>query len=64
MIVIISAIIIFILLCFAAFLAFVAPVNQQTNTTSINRNIDSVMLTLAQHSKNVPAVIDAVREEE
>ena len=58
MIIIISAIIIFVLLCLAAILAFIAPINPQNNKTSISHNVNSVLFTLAEHSKNVPAVID------
>lgn len=60
MIVIVSAIIIFILLCASATLAIVVPIKRQIIKAEARCTTDSVLLTMAQHSKNVPVIIDVI----
>lgn len=60
MIVIVSAIIIFILLCASATLALVVPIRRQITEAEARCATDNVLLTLAQHSKNVPVIIDVI----
>ena len=60
MIITISAIIIFILLCLAAILAFMVSLNMPSNAlNNINANIevDSVLTQLVKTSKDAPPVI-------
>ena len=60
MIVVISAIIIFILLCLSAILAFIVPLKQHNTEIENKYKTDSVLLTIVQHSKNVPVIIDVI----
>ena len=60
MIIVISAIIIFILLYLSAILAFIVPLKTSSNTQNdINANVeeDSVLTQLFKTSKNIPSVI-------
>jgi hypothetical protein len=60
MAIIISAIIIFLLLCASAVLAFIAPLEPQNPKHQEAETIsetDGVLVILAQHSKNVPAIV-------
>ena len=64
MTIIVSAIIIFILLCASAGLAFVVPLDPEwprgwprRKEAQTNCETDSVLAILAQHTKNVPAVL-------
>lgn len=60
MTIIISAIAIFILLCASATLAFMVPLGPQWphgKETEMSCETDGVLAVLAQHSKNVPAVV-------
>ena len=60
MVVIVSAIMIFIFLCLSAILAMAAPIKQPNTKDEQQYKTNSVLLTLVQHSKNVPAIVDVI----